>query len=154
MADEILVRAKQGDVAQVVVDLRNNGGGDNGTYGRLLSVLQDPAIDRPGRLTLLIGRLTFSAAANFATTIEQTTGAAFAGEPMGGSPNLYGDVRAIPLPYGDQVVYIASRYWQKSTADDDRITIRPRLQIVPSAEDYFGGFDPVLTSVIGDTPVG
>ncbi len=154
VADEILARAKQGDVAQVVVDLRNNGGGDNGTYGRLLSVLQDPAIDQPGRLTLLIGRLTFSAAANFATTIEQTTDAEFVGEPMGGSPNLYADVRAIPLPYAGQVVYIASRYWQKSTADDARITIRPRLQIEPSSEDYFGGLDPVLMSVIADTPVG
>ncbi len=154
VADEILARAKQGDVDQVVVDLRNNGGGDNGTYGRLLSVLQDPAIDRPGRLTLLIGRLTFSAAANFATTIEQNTDAEFVGEPMGGSPNLYGDVRAIQLPYGNQTVYIASRYWEKSTADDDRITIRPRLRIVPSSEDYFAGVDPVLLSVLAETPVG
>jgi hypothetical protein len=153
-ANEILARAKQGDVAQVVVDLRNNGGGDNTTYGRLLSVLQDPAIDRPGRLTVLIGRLTFSAAANFATTLEQTTDAEFAGEAMGGSPNLYGDVRAIPLTQSGQVVFMASRYWEKSTADDERITIRPRLRIVPSSEDYFDGIDPVLVSVTGETPVG
>ena len=100
IADEILARAKQADVDRVVVDLRNNGGGDNNTYRHLLAVLQDPAIDRPGRLVLLIGRLTFSAAANFATELEQTTGATFVGEDMGGSPNLYGDVRPTRLPYG------------------------------------------------------
>ena len=91
-----------GDVDRVVVDLRNNGGGDNTTYRHLLEVIQDPAIDRPGRLDLLIGRLTFSAAANFATEVETTTGATFVGEPMGGSPNLYGDARPTDLPYGGQ----------------------------------------------------
>ncbi len=47
-ADEILAQATEGDVDRVVIDLRRNGGGDNTTYGRLLSVVQDPAIDRPG----------------------------------------------------------------------------------------------------------
>ena len=70
VADEILARAKQPGVERVVVDLRNNGGGDNTTYRHLLAVLQDPAIDRPGQLDVLIGRLTFSAAANFATEVE------------------------------------------------------------------------------------
>ena len=125
VADEILARAKQADVDRVVVDLRNNGGGDNTTYRHLLDVIQDPAIDRPGRLDVLIGRLTFSAAANFATELEATTSASFVGEAMGGSPNLYGDARPTDLPYGGQVVYVASRYWQMSTADDARITIEP-----------------------------
>ena len=83
-----------------MVDLRNNGGGDNTTYRHLLAVLQDPAIDRPGQLDVLIGRLTFSAAANFATEVERTTDAIFVGEDMGGSPNLYGDARRVDLPYG------------------------------------------------------
>ena len=33
-SDEILARVAQGGVERVVVDLRNNGGGDNHTYGR------------------------------------------------------------------------------------------------------------------------
>ena len=92
-------------------------------------MLQDPAIDRPGRLIVLIGRLTFSAAANFATDLERTTGARFAGEAMGGSPNLYGDVRRVDLPYGGQAVFVATRYYVKSTADDPRITIEPDLPV-------------------------
>jgi Peptidase family S41 len=147
-ADEILARAKEGDVDRVVVDLRRNGGGDNTTYRHWLGVLQDPAIDRPGRLTVLIGRLTFSAAANFATELEQTTGARFAGEAMGGSPNLYGDVRRADLPYGGVAVYIATRYWQKSTADDPRITIEPDLAVPYSSVDYRAGRDPVLDAVM------
>ena len=60
----------EGGVDRVVVDLRNNGGGDNRRYGPLLEALRDPRIDRPGRLFVLIGRLTFSAAGNFATDVE------------------------------------------------------------------------------------
>jgi hypothetical protein len=152
IADEILVRAKKNDVARIVVDLRHNGGGDNTTMGHFEDVLRDPAINRPGRLVVLIGRITFSAAANFATDLEQATAATFAGEAMGGSPNLYGDAREVALPYGGQSVYIASRYWQRSTADDRRLTIEPDIPATLSSADYFAGRDPVLQAVL-DTPV-
>ena len=151
IADEILARASKPDVDRVVVDLRNNGGGDNHTYTHLLATLQDPAIDQPGRLTLLIGRLTFSAAANFASEVERTTGATFVGEAMGGSPNLYGDVRPTRLPYGPLGpidVYVATRYWVKSTAGDPRITIEPDLAVPLSSADYLAGRDPVLEAAI------
>jgi hypothetical protein len=152
VADEILARAQQDDVARVVVDLRHNGGGDNTTMGPLEDVLRDPAINRPGRLVVLIGRITFSAAANFATDLEQSSAATFAGEAMGGSPNLYGDAREVALPYGDQSVFVATRYWQRSTPEDQRITIEPDIAADLSSADYFAGRDPVLQAVF-DTPV-
>ena len=154
IADEILDRAKRPDVDRVVVDLRNNGGGDNTTYRHLLEVLQDPAIDRPGRLTVLIGRLTFSAAANFATDLETTTDASFAGESMGGSPNLYGDARPTDLPYGAQTIYMATVYWVKTTVDDPRLSIEPDLAVPVSSKDYLAGLDPVLAAVIGGRAAG
>ena len=152
--NEIVDRVREGDVERVVIDLRKNGGGDNTTYRGLLHALQDPIIDRPGRLVVLIGRLTFSAAANFATELDQTTGAWFAGEDMGGSPNLYGDTRPTDLPTSGQTVYIASRYWQKSTADDQRITIEPELPVPYTLDDYLAGRDPVLDAVVQEIPPG
>ena len=152
IADEILARAKVGDVARVVVDLRHNGGGDNTTMGHLEEVLRDPAIDRPGRLFVIIGRITFSAAANFATDLEQKTGAIFAGEAMGGSPNLYGDSRQIHLPYAKQDLYMATRYWERSTPDDPRITIEPTIPVSLSSADYYAGRDPVLDAIL-KTPI-
>ena len=144
---------------RVVVDLRHNGGGNNVTYRHFLSVLQDPLIDRPGRLVLLTGRLTFSAAANFATELEQTTGAWFAGEAMGGSPNLYGDVRETHLVNSGQSVFVATRYWQKSTPDDPRVTIEPALPVPYSLEDWLrpdrrATIVPVLDAVLQETPPG
>jgi hypothetical protein len=154
IADEILARAKRPDVDRVVVDLRHNGGGDNTTYRHLLAVLQDPAINQPDRLAVLFGRLTFSAAANFATELEQTTAASFAGEAMGGSPNLYGDAQRVDLPYGGQAVFMATRYWLKSTADDQRVTIEPDIAIPLSFDDWTAGLDPVLEAVSAGPPAG
>ena len=70
---------------------------------------------------------------------------------MGGSPNLYGDVRPTRLPYGVHGpidVYVATRYWVKSTADDPRITIQPDIAVPFSSGDWLAGRDPVLEAAI------
>ncbi len=51
-------------------------------------------------------------------------------------------------------VHIATRHWQKSTADDPRITIESDLPVPFSSVDYLAGRDPVLDAVIRTTPSG
>ena len=148
LSAEIVARSKQPGIDRVVLDLRHNGGGDNTTLGPIDEALREPTIDRPGRFFVLISRSTFSAAANFATDLEGETGAIFAGEAMGGSPNLYGDARPIDLPYGTEDLYMATRYWERSTPDDPRLTIEPSIRVGLSSADYFAGRDPVLDAVL------
>ena len=71
--DEIDAMAAAYPDERIIVDLRQNPGGDNHNYVNLLSHLIGPEIDRPGRLFVLTDRVTFSAAANFTTEIEQKT---------------------------------------------------------------------------------
>jgi hypothetical protein len=147
-AEEVLARVRRGGIDRVIVDLRNNVGGDNRTYADFLAALGDPAIDRPGRLMALIGRVTFSAAANFATELEATTDVTFLGEASGGSPNLYGDAFKRVLPGGHQALYVASRYWVKSTPNDPRLAIEPDVAVPYSSADYFDDRDPVLEAAL------
>jgi outer membrane murein-binding lipoprotein Lpp len=137
---------------RVVVDVRHNGGGDNNTYDPLLAALRDPLVNRDGRLVVLIGRATFSAAANFVTEVERTTRTAFVGEPTGGRPNLYGDVSDVVLPHSGIVVHVSSRYWQKSTAADRRPAIAPDVAVPLTARDFFAGRDPVLDAAVAYRP--
>ena len=65
---------------RIILDLRQNPGGDNHNYANLLSHLTSPEIDRPGAVFVLTDRVTFSAAANFSTELEQKTQATSAGE--------------------------------------------------------------------------
>ena len=135
-------------VDRVVVDLRHNGGGDNTTFGPLLELLDSPEVDRPGALAVLIGRLTFSAATNFVTEIENRTGATFVGEPTGGSPNMFGDSDPIVLPHSRLRVVVPTRYWEFSTPDDPRTSHEPDLRVELSSADFFAGRDPVLDAAL------
>lgn len=143
-------RATADDVDRVIVDMRQNPGGDNTTYPPILNVLRDPAIDREGRLFVLTDRVTFSAASNFSTELEQTTSAIFAGEPMGGGLNFWNDVRWVRLEHWPipMQVGISTRYWQKSVADDPRLTIEPDIPVTLRAADYFAGVDATLAAVL------
>jgi hypothetical protein len=148
VVSELRERAKEDDIERVVIDLRHNSGGDNTTLSPLELALRDPTMNREGRLFAIIGRVTFSAAANFATDLEGSTSVIFAGEPMGGSPNLYGDTRPVDLEATGQTLYMATRYWERSTPDDERLTIEPDISVDLSSEDYFAGRDPVLEAIL------
>jgi hypothetical protein len=143
-ADEIVRRAD--GVRRVVIDLRNNPGGNNGTYPPLLEALT------PLDVVALIGRTTFSAAANFITELERTADVLFVGEPSGGAPNLYGDPVAVSLPATGWTVNVAGVYWEKSEAGDPRLAIEPDIPVELSSEDFFAGRDPVLNTALRPTP--
>ena len=141
-----LVKSRK--VRRVVVDVRLNPGGDNHTYAPLFAVLRSKAVNRPGRLAVLISRSTFSAAENFITDLERRTRAVFVGETSGGSPNLYGDATGVDLPAAGVYVNIATRYWQKSFASDTRVGIAPKVTVPLSSAAFFRGGDPVLAAAL------
>jgi len=131
----------------VIVDLRNNGGGDNHTYSYLLDALRRAS--KTERIVVLISRLTFSAAENFAADLERVAHPIFVGEPSGGSPNLYGDTANTLLPASGVELRVAQIYWQKSTPDDPRIAIDPHVPVSLSSEAFFSGRDPALDAAVG-----
>jgi hypothetical protein len=133
------------NVRRVVVDVRLNGGGDNTTYGPLTSLLGSPAVDRRGKLYVLVGRATFSAAANFAAELDRDTRATFVGEPTGGGVETYGDTFPVVLPTLGWTVHVAARYHErKKGRNDRRLAVVPDLRVELTSSQYFAGRDPVL----------
>ena len=135
---------------RVVVDLRHNLGGDNTRYGAFADALRGSRFNRPDRLFLLVGRATFSAAANFATTMDRRTRATFAGEPTGGGVNQYGETREVelerlPIPL---LVPVPTEYVEAGGPGDPRLTITPELRVPLRAADYFADRDPVLAAAL------
>jgi Peptidase family S41 len=138
-----LVRAPK--VRRVVVDVRLNGGGDNTTYGELTSLFGSRNVNRRGKLYVLIGRATFSAAANFAAELDRDTRAIFVGEPTGGGIETYGDTAPVTLPTVGWQVYIAAEYVERKRGPGDtRLAVGADLRVDPTSELYFAGRDPVL----------
>jgi Peptidase family S41 len=149
LVDRISKLARRPKVKRVIVDLRLNGGGDNTTYGLLLSALQEKAVNKKGRLRALIGRATFSAAANFAADLDRYTKATFFGEPTGGGVEIYGDAVSVLLPKSGVNVRIATRYWNFGKGSGDRrLAVNPDRKVNVTVSDFLAGRDPVLAAAL------
>ncbi|HET6696312.1 MAG TPA: hypothetical protein VFG85_07390 [Gaiellaceae bacterium] len=141
-AGELRRRAKRPGVERVVLDLRHNPGGDNTTYGALLEELV--AVDD---LVVLVGRTTFSAAANLLAELEAGADPTLVGESSGGSPNLYGDTIAVALPESGWSAQIAAVHWAPA-GKDPRVTFEPDAPVELTSDDFFAGRDPVLSAAL------
>jgi hypothetical protein len=134
--------ARKPSVRRVIVDLRLNGGGDNTTYGPLLDVFEQPAIGR--KTIVLIGRITFSAAGNFAADVDRRTEARFAGEPSGGAQTMWGDSTPVELRRAGLTVRVATIHWDFGPGE---ATV-PDLPVEPGVDDLLAGRDPVLAAAL------
>lgn len=140
-------------VDQVIVDVRNNIGGNNSLNGPFVRVLvEHPKLQAPGSLYAILGRRTFSAATDFVASLENRTPAIFAGEPTGGSPNHYGNPTTLTLPETGHQVRVSRFFWEHSVRTDRRTSTEPQLAVALRSHDYFGGHDPVLAAVLHHTP--
>jgi dienelactone hydrolase len=103
-------------------------------------------VSRTKRVVVLISRVTFSAAENFATELEFVAHPVFVGEASGGSPNLYGDTVQTLLPATGLMLRVAHVYWELSSPDDARLAIDPQVPVPLASVDFFAGRDPVLAA--------
>jgi hypothetical protein len=143
IAAEITRLVDRREVDRVVVDLRWNSGGENGSYPPLLSALQAADAKRPGTVRVVTGRTTFSAATNFVAELLASTTARSFGEAMGGAPNMWGDAQPHTLPGSQVTVHVATRLWELG-GKDLRPTIPPDVPVPLTWADHAAGRDPVL----------
>jgi hypothetical protein len=139
-------------VEKFVLDLRNNDGGNNGLNRQVVIGLIKSKIDERGKLFVITGRRTFSAAQNFVNEIEKYTNAIFVGEPTAGRPNHYGDARPITLPNSKLEVRVSTIYWQDVDPRDARQWTAPEIAVELSSEDYRSSRDPILQAVFDYIP--
>ena len=106
-------------------------------------------MNKRGRLYLLAGRATFSAAANFAAEIDRDTRAIVVGEPTGGGVETYGDTFPVTLPTAGWTVHIAARYHERKRGPGDRrLAVEPDVRVDLTSAQYFAGLDPVLARAL------
>lgn len=134
--------------ARVVIDLRENGGGNNMLAEPLRRTLVKSRFNRAGGIYILTSPATFSAAQNFATRLERETDALFAGEPTGGSPNHFGDAKFAKGEQSGLPYIISTLRWQDSPPFDDRAWIMPDLPAPPAFADFVAGRDRALEAAL------
>lgn len=143
----------ENEINKFVLDLRNNGGGNNYlNLPLLVGIQQNAKINQPGKLFTIIGKNTFSAAICFASDLEMKTNTILVGEPVGDYPNHPGDANMFVLPNSKLMVRLSALFWLNSFDQDKRVYIQPDLPVSIDFKDYAQKKDPVLDAVLNYKP--
>ncbi|HUT75470.1 MAG TPA: hypothetical protein VM221_11645 [Armatimonadota bacterium] len=144
---EVLAVVDARPLKRFILDLRYNSGGSSPLAQPLISGLSErPAINRRGALFVVVGRQTFSSAVLNAIDLRNSTRAIFVGEPTGGKPNHYGEVRSFRLPNSGFLVTYSTKYFAHSKQDTP--SFMPDLLVEPTFADYQAGRDPLLETIL------
>jgi hypothetical protein len=141
-----LAAADSFDARRFVLDLRHNGGGNGDLNRAIVRTLLRSRFDERGRLFVITGRRTFSAAQMLIGDLEKWTSPIFVGEPSSSRDNHFGDSQLLFLPNLRITVRVSTLWWQW----DPRLS-RPWIAVdVPAPltiDAYRGGRDPALEAI-------
>jgi hypothetical protein len=136
-------------VKQIVIDLRNNGGGDF-FVGTMLAYSLNIAdsIDWKSGVYVLTDKVTFSAATSNASQFRQILNAKIVGEPTGSNPTGYQDMGLFTLPNSGMTVTYSKRLFRFQ----DKVTqgVQPDVLIEYDWKSYSKGIDNMMEWVIND----
>jgi hypothetical protein len=133
---------------RLVIDIRQNGGGDffEGRRHLIHPLKKRTALNQKRRLFVIIGRATFSAAMVNAIDFRKETNAILVGEPIGERPNSYSENDEMTLPNSRLVVSYSTRYYKFLV--EDAPAVLPDKRIDPNWADFQAGRDPVMNWIL------
>src|SRR6185436_19714420 len=148
-SEEMIALVESKKAKKLIIDVRDNGGGNGDMLKPFIRrVAENERVNQPGRLFVITGRATFSAALMFTVRMERQTHAIFVGEPGGGKPNSYSERTNFSLPNSGMRGSISSRYHEEGEPGDTREYVPVYVSVPPTAADYFGKHDSVLEAVL------
>jgi C-terminal processing protease CtpA/Prc len=142
-----IATADSAGAERFVLDLRLNGGGNGDFNKQILLPLIKSRYDVPGRLFVLTGRRTWSAAQMLVTELQKYTTAIFVGEPTASHGNHYGDSFRIVMPNSRVTVRVSTLWHPYLDSRDKRQMIEPAVKAPLSYADYRAGRDPALGAI-------
>lgn len=131
--------------AKIVVDLRQNTGGNSEVIRPLLNVLEGWQ-KKGGALYCLIGSQTFSSGAMDAGYLRDM-GAVMVGESTGGLEGGFGELGQAALPNGCTLYYSTKDFGRQGP-------VEPDVEAAQTVEDLLAGRDTVLAAALAQKPGG
>ena len=146
-AGKLLSFINENQSENLIIDLRNNYGGDFFTGLKLAQhlVLADSINWQSGNY-VLINNVTFSAAMSNASQFKNILNAKLVGEPTGAKPKGYQDMGEFTLPHSKRVVTYSKRFY--NFIGNSKDAIYPDKSIKLTVNDYQNNFDKQLAWVL------
>jgi hypothetical protein len=130
---------------RLIVDLRDNSGGDTEPFTSLIDGLTaDPALHRRDRIFGLVNQYTDSSATLDANSLSQVPNAVLIGQQPGDPIDEYGNESSFTLPHSGLTVI----YTTKVVNDPRRRLAAPDIVVAPTIRQVLTGVDPVLDTAL------
>lgn len=147
--DGVFAAADARPLARFVLDLRLNGGGNLDLLRPILvGLISRAPINQRGKLFVIIGRRTFSAAQYWVDELEKYTEAVFVGEPTAQAVNFYSDAEVFQLPNSGIRVGVSTLRWQPMPPWQDRLSTEPHVPAELTSTDYANDVDRAMQAVL------
>ncbi len=144
---QVLDAARRENPEKLVIDLRNNGGGNSEVIAPLFQAMTANQVLRPrGGIYVLVATGTFSSGTLAAVELRKRFQAMLVGEPMAQRPNSYGDVRYFRLPNSQTNVSYSTKRFALAEGDPEALDVE--LPVPMTAADYFAGRDAALEATL------
>jgi hypothetical protein len=134
---------------RLIIDMRWNGGGNyvDGREYLISKITFMPKVNRKGRLFVITGRRTFSAAMTNVTDFRRETEAIIVGEPTGARPNGYQENHWFILPFSQITVSCATlRY--RFQPNKDSPAVFPDHRVDPDWNMFRAGKDAAIQWIL------
>lgn len=149
VVDELFRQMDQKPVERLIVDLRQNSGGEPKVAQPLIEGLaRRSEIGEAGRLFVLVGRRTFSAALTNATHLRSRAGARIVGEPPRGKPNSPSEGRDIDLRRTKTWATVSTQFVERDPALGDADYLPVDIPATYTHEQHRNAEDPVLDAAL------
>jgi hypothetical protein len=135
---------------RLIVDLRNNLGGDSGPFQSLTSaIMASSQLRTRGRIIGLVNQFTDSSATVDAHSLQQA-GAVLIGQPPEDPIDEWGGEQTFQLPwYGIVIQYTSAKVNSAATPMG-----MPNVVVEPTLAQILAGDDPVLAAALSYRPAG
>ena len=144
-SDDVFKVINTQEISKIVIDLRDNGGGNSAIIKPLLEKLKTSKLNNENSLYVLIGKITFSSALMNAITLKKDFKSTLVGEPTSGNINHYGEVKGIQLPNTKAIIQFSTKYWENWKGKEG--PLKPDVFIEYSFENYKNNIDEALEYV-------
>lgn len=131
---------------KIIIDLRNNEGGNSGILDPFLEKLKNNDLNKKGSLFVLIGKHTFSSALMNAVDLKRNYHSILIGESTSGNVNHYGESRGFRLPNSKIIVGYSTKYWE--TWKGYKGALIPDIAIEYSIYNFKNNIDKAIDYVL------
>lgn len=134
---------------RLIIDLRDNGGGDSFPLQLWLydAVRAYPQLSAAGRLIVLVNQFTDSSGTSDAQALKDA-GATLIGQPPADPRQRWGDIQTFPLPTSGLTV----EYTTHQVFPSGQAAGLPDIVVAPTLAQTLAGDDPVLTAALTYQP--